>query len=536
MSEPTVDPVHGVRYAFEREGDDLLVETWMKPGGGLPEALPPRSRRRSGGSSDGEVRFHLDGEWRTLRPEDGKVRVAPGIVHGLANESGARSAPRLPGCARAGPRGVPDRQRRGRTRGPVHEGRDPEELARREVGGGFLARHEDQTVMTFPPRFAQQHDEAARASRWLSASLAGAMAGEVLTTRELNRTLLGRQLLLERKPLPVPDALEHLVGMQAQNPLDPYFGLWSRLEDFDPKELSGLVESGKAVRAWLMRGTIHLVTARDCLALRPVMDSVMRKTFQGSRLERDTAEVDLDELVEAVEEMLADGPMTRAEIGRALAERWPGAPVESLGLAALYLVPTLQVPPRGTWGAAHRATQAHVERFLGEPMAADDDPGETILRYLRAYGPAAPKDVRAWCYKTGLREVIDRLRPDLVTYRDEDGVELVDVPDGGFADPETPAPPRFLPEYDNALLSHADRSRVIPPGAARVWWKGTVLVDGFVAGTWKLKREKREATLEIGPWERWAKADREAVAEEGERLLAFAAADAEKTALRFERV
>jgi Winged helix DNA-binding domain len=363
------------------------------------------------------------------------------------------------------------------------------------------------------------------------------MAREVLTTRALNRALLGRQLLLERRRMAPGDALEHLVGMQAQNPLDPYFGLWSRLEAFDPFELSTLVERTEVVRAWLMRGTIHMVTDRDCLALRPVMDSVMRKTVQAQKFGRDVAGVEQAELIAATEEILADGALTRAEIGRRLAERWPELPAESLGLAASYLVPMLQVPPRGTWRATHRATQAHVERFLGRALGDEDDPSEAIVRYLRAFGPAAPKDVRAWSYKTGLREVIDRLRPELVTYRDEGGTELLDVPGGLFPDPETPAPPRFLPEFDNALLSHDDRSRVIPPGEpARTWWKGTVLIDGFAAGTWRLEREKEATTLAIGSWGRWRTADREDVADEGERLLAFAAADAERTAIRFEQL
>ena len=209
------------------------------------------------------------------------------------------------------------------------------------------------------------------------------------------------------------DALEHLVGMQAQNPLDPYFGLWSRLEAFDPIELSALVERGEAVRAWLMRGTIHLVTARDCLALRPVMDSVMRKTLSAQRFGQETAAIDHDELAAAAREAFASGPLTRAELGRALATRWPEVSAESLGLAASYLVPLLQVPPRGTWAATHRATMAPVDDFLGRPLGEDDDPADAIRRYLRAFGPAAPKDVRAWCYKTGLREVIDQLRPDL---------------------------------------------------------------------------------------------------------------------------
>ena len=361
------------------------------------------------------------------------------------------------------------------------------------------------------------------------------MAGEVKTKRELNRTLLGRQLLLERQRMAPAEALGHLVGMQAQNPLDPYFGLWSRLDGFDPMELSALVESGEAVRAWLMRGTIHLVTACDCLALRPVMASVMRKALEGSQFGRDTAGIDRDELAAAAREAFAPGPLTRAELGRALAARWPESSAESLGLAASYLLPLLQIPPRGTWGATHRATMALVDEFLGRPLATDDDPADAIRRYLRAFGPAAPKDVRAWCYKTGLREVIDRLRPELVAYRDENGTELLDVPDGELFDPETPAPPRLLPEYDNAVLSHDDRSRIVPPGeASRLWWKGTVLVDGFVDGTWQLEREKSRVTLAIGPWSKWRQADRDAVAAEGGRLLEFAAADAETVAVRFE--
>ena len=361
------------------------------------------------------------------------------------------------------------------------------------------------------------------------------MAGEVLTRRELNRTLLGRQLLLERRVMRPADAIEHLVGMQAQNPLDPYFGLWSRLEGFDPQELSAMVAGGETVRAWLMRGTIHLVTARDCLALRPVMDSVIRAALSAQRFGQDTASIDRDELAAAAREVLADGPMTRAELGRRLTERWPEVAPDALGLAASCVVPLLQVPPRGTWGATQRATMALVESFLGQPLDGDHDPGEAILRYLRAYGPAAPKDVRAWCYKTGLREVIDRLRPQLRTFRDEGGTELLDVPDGELFAADLPAPPRFLPEYDNALLSHADRSRVVPEGAGRAWWQGTVLVDGFAAGTWRFEREQKGVTLAIAPWAEWGKRDRDEVAAEGERLLAFGAADAAATGVRFEQ-
>jgi hypothetical protein len=361
------------------------------------------------------------------------------------------------------------------------------------------------------------------------------VASEVLSLRALNRALLGRQMLLERRPMPVGEALEHLVGMQAQVPTDPYFGLWSRIDGFDPEGLSRLVADGRAVRSWLMRGTIHLVTARDCLRLWPVMSPVLRKAFEGSPFGRDTAGIDRDELVAAIEDVLADAPRTRAEIGRALAERWPGSQVESLGLAATYLVPLVQVPPRGTWGATHRATLATVANHLGEAPGSDDDPAGAIQRYLRAFGPAAPKDVRAWCYRTGLRDPIERLRPRLRTFRDEGGTELLDVEDGMLPDPATPAPVRFLPEYDNALLSHADRSRINPvQDMSGLFRKGTVLVDGFVAGTWKLERDGNAATLAVSPWERWPKTDREEVAAEGERLVAFAAPAGQATSLRFD--
>jgi Winged helix DNA-binding domain len=360
------------------------------------------------------------------------------------------------------------------------------------------------------------------------------MAGEVLTKRALNRALLGRQLLLERRRMDAPAALEHLVGMQAQVPTDPYFALWSRLEGFDPQELSALVAERKAVRAWLMRGTIHLVTARDCLRLWPVIASVLRKTFEGSRFGRAMVGIDRVELVAAIDDVLADGPRTRAEIGRALAERWPEADAEGLSLSATYLVPLVQVPPRGTWGATHRATLTTVERFLGESIASDDDPQEAIVRYLRAFGPAAPKDVRAWSYKSGLREPIERLRPRLRVFRDENGAELLDVEDGLLPDPETPAPIRFLPEYDNALLSHADRTRINPAGnMSGLFRKGTVLVDGFVAGTWKLEREKGSVTVVVSPWETWSESVRAEAEAECERLAAFAAVDGEAAGVRF---
>ena len=352
------------------------------------------------------------------------------------------------------------------------------------------------------------------------------MAAEVLTRRALNRALLGRQLLLERSGMSVRDAVEHLVGMQAQVPTDPYYGLWSRLDGFEASALGDLVESGELVRANVMRCTIHLMSARDCLYLRAAMGSVVERACRNPEFERNAAGLDLEAVKIAGRELLEERPRTRAELGRDLAERWPGHAPDVLSRAAIWLVPMLQVPPRGVWGKKLQTTFAPIDSFLGRPLAADDDPAEAVLRYLRAFGPAAPKDVRTWSYKTGLREVIDRLRPDLVAYRDENGTELLDVPDGLFPEPDTPAPPRFLPEFDNALLSHDDRARIIPPPSGQPWWRGSILVDGFVAGTWRLERDKEytdtTTTLRLLPHGSWKAGDRREVLAEAERLLAFA--------------
>ena len=209
-------------------------------------------------------------------------------------------------------------------------------------------------------------------------------------------------------------------------------------------------------------------------------------------------------------------------MSRALAPRWPDADADSLGYAATFLLPLVQAPPRAVWGKTASAKWLNAETTLGAPVEWDADPGEVLLRYLRAFGPAAPKDVRAWCYRTGLREVIDGLRSQLRTFRTEEGVELLDVEDGLFPDPDTPAPVRFLPEYDNATLGFADRSRILPPGTERPFWKGTVLVDGFAAGTWRFDRDGDEVTIEVNPWRKLTRSERAEVDAEEAALVDFA--------------
>jgi hypothetical protein len=338
---------------------------------------------------------------------------------------------------------------------------------------------------------------------------------------------------LRREQRSASETIEHLVGMQAQVPGNPYIALWSRLDGFQPEELSRLIANRQAVRTSLMRATIHLVTARDCLALRPVMQSVLERTFASSAFARNTAGVDLEALLAAGQGLLEERPRTRAELRPLLAERWPGFDADSLAAAIGFLLPLVHVPPRGLWGQSAPTRLTPVEAWLGRPLDANSTPDEVVLRYLAAFGPATVADIRIGSRLTGLRAVLERLRPRLVNFRDERGRELFDLPDAPRPDPETPAPPRFLPEYDNIMLSHDDRGRIIRDNrglsmpAGRGGELGSVLVDGFLGGMWRINRERGKATLAIEASRPWAKPDQTAVAEEGARLLAFVASDAD---------
>jgi hypothetical protein len=352
-------------------------------------------------------------------------------------------------------------------------------------------------------------------------SAGGRTSDEVLSLRALNRALLARQLLLERRAVSVADAIEHLVGMQAQEPQAPYIGLWTRLAGFAPEELSELIAGRGAVRGGLMRATLHLVTTRDWARLRPLTSPVLARGFAGSQFSKAISEVDLEQLLERGRELLAEKPRSRAELGPLLAEHWPDADQTSLAYAVTYLEPVIQVPPRGLWRQGGQARWTTASAWLGDELAAEPATEDLVLRYLAAFGPTTVKDIQAWSGVTRLSNVTERLGDRLRVLYDEDGRELLDVPEGALPDPGTPAPPRFLAPFDNAILSHADRRRIIATeyrdAVSSDRQLRTFLVDGFVAGLWRLDG----ATLRVRPFERLSSADRRAVIDEGERLSRF---------------
>jgi hypothetical protein len=362
----------------------------------------------------------------------------------------------------------------------------------------------------------------------------------VLGRRELNRALLERQALLRRTDATPAAMIEHLVGLQAQAPMPPYLGLWSRLEGFDPHELGRMLTDGEVVRLTLMRATVHLVTPRDAALLRPLLQTVIERNHNGA-FGRRMGGADTRELAAAARELLADGPLTAREVARALVERGIGDDLEAITNAVRTYVPAVQLPPRGVWGAGGRARYATLEAFTGLEVEPDPRIDEVVLRYLGAFGPATVMDMQNWSGLTKLKPAFERLRDRLVTFADEDGRELLDLPDAPRPDPETPAPVRLLGEYDNVLLGHADRRRIIPPDfpwsamLAPGRFVNNLLVDGMLRATWWLERDgKRRATLAIRPASKLTRAEQEAVGDEARTMVDFAAADAATRDVRID--
>ncbi|MFF1344218.1 winged helix DNA-binding domain-containing protein [Streptomyces sp. NPDC058290] len=369
--------------------------------------------------------------------------------------------------------------------------------------------------------------------------MASRTAHPVLDTRSLNRATLARQLLLSRAALSAQDAVAHLLGLQAQNVKPPYFQLHARLAGFRPAELAELMESRQVVRMVTMRSTIHTHTAHDALTLRPLVQGARDREVNYFR--KGLVGVDLERLGELARAFVEAEPRTMGEIREELLTQWPDADPQSLSIAARCRLPLVQVTPRGVWGRSGQVRLTTVEQWLDTPAApsapsapAPQTVDDVVLRYLGAFGPASVKDMQVWAGLTRLREAFERLRPQLAVFRDENGVELFDLPDAPRPDAATPAPPRFLPEFDNLLLSHADRTRVVAPEAKGRTWVGnqsyrTLLVDGFVGGLWRLEA----GTLTVELLGKVSKTDKDEIVAEGERLIADMADEDGRGSVRF---
>lgn len=365
------------------------------------------------------------------------------------------------------------------------------------------------------------------------------MTDRILNLRELNRATLHRQMLLERSAGSVTVSIEHLVGLQAQLASAPYVGLWSRLRAFGRDDLADLIRGRTIVKAPMMRATLHLVSASDFLRFRSTLQPVLSQASE-SIVARLGAALDMDEILESARAFIAEEPRTFKEISVMLAAMKPGAELGAMRYTVRTHLPLVQVPVSGGWGFPGNPKFALAESWLGEAISQEEEFGSLVLRYLAAFGPATVTDLQTWLGKGGLKEAVDKLKPELVTYRDETKRELLDLPDMPLPGGDSSAPVRFLPEYDNLLLSHQKRTRVLADEyRSRVYLPGlrvaaTFLVDGFVRGVWKVEKVKGTATLVLEPFTPLGPADRTALEEEGERLVHFVEESAKRYEVRFD--
>jgi hypothetical protein len=359
------------------------------------------------------------------------------------------------------------------------------------------------------------------------------MSAETLTLRQQNRATLARQMLLAREPIAPLRAIERLVALQAQWPRPPFLGLLCRLKDFECQDLRALLDRRRVVRATFLRATLHLVSARDFVALRPAIQPALDNAMR-SILKQRGASLDLDRLVAHARELLADGPLTFEDMRDRLLRSHPKEDERAMGYAIRMLLPLVQVPvvDEAAWGFPAQARFALAEEWLGLSISREPAPPDAlVLRYLAAYGPASVADMQAWSGVAGLRETVDRLRPRLRVFRDEQGRELLDLPGAPRPDGNVPAPVRLVPEYDNLIVARADERLVARRHRPRVFLSAlrvaaTVLVDGFVGGIWRLERTKGAAVIKIEPFAPLSARTRKAVTDEANRVACFAEPDA----------
>lgn len=351
---------------------------------------------------------------------------------------------------------------------------------------------------------------------------------EILSKRKLNRATLARQMLLSRVQLTPVQAVERLGGMQAQEARHPFVGLWTRLHGFRREDLNSALRDRQIVRATTMRGTLHLMSARDYAEFRTTLQPMLAAGMQAIFKDRATG-FEISSVIEQAQQFLGRGPAKFDEIRAHLAALNPDADPRALGYAVRMHLPLVIIPDTSEWSYSGVSTFGLASTWIAEPISSIEERKTLVCRYLAAFGPAAVADAEAWSGMRGLRASFEELRPELVTFRDERKRELFDLPDAPRPEEDEPAPVRFLPDFDNLVLSHADRSRVISDDSRKriatnnLRIPGLFLVDGFVAGKWRVEQKKREAKLVIEPFAPMTRDVRAELLEEGERLLDFVA-------------
>ncbi|WP_026416289.1 winged helix DNA-binding domain-containing protein [Actinomadura oligospora] len=353
---------------------------------------------------------------------------------------------------------------------------------------------------------------------------------EPLSLRQLNRATLARQMLLAREAVPVPEAVGRLGGLQAQEPKPPFLGLWSRVEGFSAEDLHGVLQDRSVVRATFLRGTLHLVAATDYAALRttlqPMLDGALK--VLGDR----AAGLDRPAVLAAARRHLTEGPRTFNELRALLQEDFPEVNDRALGYAVRMWLPLTMVPTEDRWGFPRTASFTLADTWLHAPISDTPDDEALALRYLAAFGPATAADAQTWSGLAALGAALERLRPKLRTFQDERGRELFDLPDAPRPHEDVDVPARFLPEFDNLVLAHADRQRIIADAhrplltTKNLRVRAVFLWDGFAAGLWELERKRKIATLRLRPFEPLPREAVEALTAEGESLLRFTEPDA----------
>jgi len=366
----------------------------------------------------------------------------------------------------------------------------------------------------------------------------------VLTLRELNRAMLARQLLLERARVGIVPAIERLAALQAQWSPSPYIALWSRLKDFRREQLWSAIERHEVIRARLMRGTLHLVSSRDFYAYAVATQDLQRGAWNRLQVGRG---VD-PKKVAALAIAFARQPRAKEDVLAHIQERIGGG----LGGPFNWLVwrfvsahaDLVTAPPGGHWeyGGTDAPYVAARHWIASGGRPSEEEAIETLVRRcLAAFGPATLADIAKFAGQVPprVRPTLERIAPQLRTFSDEEGRLLYDLPRAPRPDGDRAAPVRFLPRYDELLISYQHRDRVIAPAHRRAVYsknaivEAVVTVDGFAAGTWSLVRAKTEAVLRVSPFARLAPRDRAAIETEGRALIAFLAPEATAAGVRF---